>query len=146
VAFPDFIVLRLAAVLVPDYITGLVLDHHYVGMAILVDVADRQALEPARLILGDEVAAKAALAVVVEPVEVVVGRVAADQVEAAVAIQVGGRDAVGIAVFVHDQVFGESDGGRLFRLGPVHDEARQRGRQQNGCQCTGCFPSLRFHA
>src|SRR5262249_28961605 len=102
VPLPDFVILGLAAVLEPDNVSGLVLDHNYVGMPIAIEVADGEALEPAWLMFGDKMLAKLAYALVLEPVEMVVRGVGADQVKAAVAGEVGSADAIGVAVFVHD--------------------------------------------
>ena len=69
------------------------------------------AFEPLVLLEVDDVAGEVAVAVVFEPVEADVG-VRGDDVGQAVAGEVDGRDAVGVGVAVHGEVFGEFDLGR----------------------------------
>lgn len=80
-----------------------------------VDVAGRVPLQPAGLVVGEEVAWEMALAVAREPDGAVVGGVGATQVEVAVAVPVGGPEGVTVAAL--DQVSVKRTGPLAF--GPL---------------------------
>src|SRR5687768_11777978 len=91
------------------------------------------AFEPAGLVLLDVMPAKRPLAVIFEPVEGVVGRVATGEVEIAVAVEVGRRDAEGVAVLVGNEVLGEA---RRFLTVTAHE--REKGeRDKNDARANG---------
>ena len=114
-----------------------VVDRDQVRPPIPVDVAEPVALEAAGAVLVHEgVAFEPAAAVVLEPVDVVVdaradrGAVGARQVEVAVAVQVGGGDAVDVGVVAGDQVLLEGqvgNGAPARRREP--EEAKQKFRR-----------------
>jgi hypothetical protein len=133
VPLPGLVFPQLAGVLEPNDVAVQVLDHDHVRLAVAVDVADGQALEPAFLILGDVMAAEVAFAIVGVPGQGVARGVGADQIEVAVAVDVGHGQTVGVTIAVLDQVLAELGRGMLLGVRP--GRATQPARQdQNGQQ------------
>ena len=156
VPLPQFPGVVFPRILEPEEVTVQILDDHHVGVGVLVDVAHHVPLQPLRVVLLDEAAGEGPRPVVLEPVEVV-GRsvVRTGQVQVPVLVQVGGPDAVGIGVAIHDQVLGEADRTRILEDGLRLRVARRRlrrlaGRQDGGqenqtLQATGAAASDSGH-